>query len=273
MEILQRLTQTKRKLLIVVGVLLGVLVVVIVAIAIAATLLRAWESHKAAQIVRNQVGMEFMPIPAGSFRMGSEDGRDDEKPVHQVTISKGFLMGRYEVTQGQWKAVIGREPSNFKGNDFPVQFVTWNDAQEFIRRLNQTNHGYTYRLPTEAEWEYACRAGTNAEYDAGDIEMMAWYDANSENKIHPIGYKHENAWGLYDILGNVSEWCQDWYGKDYYANSPATDPTGPSSGQERVKRGGSRYDNSSLVRSASRQGDRPDGILDTNGFRVVAQPR
>ncbi len=265
----QRLMRIQRKLLIAVGVLFAAVLVFIAAVAVVGGLLWVWESPKAAKIVKNQVGMEFVPIPAGSFSMGSENGRDDEKPVHQVTISKAFVMGRYEVTSAQWKAVMGKEPSNYKEDDFPAQFVSWNDAQEFIRRLNQKNDGYTYRLPTEAEWEYACRAGTTTDYDSGDIEMMAW----SDNQIHPVGYKHENAWGLYDVLGNVSEWCQDWYDKDYYGHSPGPDPQGPSAGQERVRRGGSWYDNRSTTLSSARARGTPDELLARDGFRVVAVAR
>jgi formylglycine-generating enzyme required for sulfatase activity len=196
--------------------------------------------------------------------MGSENGRDDEKPVHQVTISKGFLMGRYEVTSAQWKAVMGKDPSNYKGDDFPAQFVSWNDAQEFIRRLNLKNNGYTYRLPTEAEWEYACRAGTTGD--------MAYYEM-ALDKIHTVGYRQPNDWGLYDMHGNVSEWCQDWYDKNYYSESPGTDPPGPASGQQRAKRGGSWYDDRSTTLSSSREGRRPDETLDSNGFRIVAVAR
>jgi formylglycine-generating enzyme required for sulfatase activity len=184
--------------------------------------------------------------------------------VHQVIISKGFLMGQYEVTSAQWKAVMGKEPSNYKGDNFPAQFISWNDAQEFIRRLNQTNDGYTYRLPTEAEWEYACRAGTTGD--------MAYYEMVLD-KIHTVGYRSPNDWGLYDMHGNVSEWCQDWYDKNYYSQSPGTDPQGPASGQQRVMRGGSWYDDRSTTLSSSREGGRADELLDSNGFRVVAVAR
>jgi formylglycine-generating enzyme required for sulfatase activity len=257
----QRLERIRRKLLIAVGVLFAVVLLLVAAMAVAAGLLWAWEAHKAAKIVKNQFGMEFVPIPAGSFPMGSENGRSDEQPVHQVTISKGFLMGRYEVTSAQWKAVMGRDSTNFKGDDFPAQFVSWNDAQEFIRRLNQKNGGYAYRLPTEAEWEYACRAGTTGD--------MAYYEL-ALDKIHTVGYRQPNDWGLYDMHGNVAEWCQDWYDKDYYRQSPGTDPPGPLGGPQRVKRGGSWYDNRSTTLSSARAGGTPDELLDSNGFRVVA---
>src|SRR5438552_1044732 len=150
MTILERLARIRFKLLIAVGVLL----VFAVAFAVAAGLL-LWASapRDTARIVKNRIGMEFVSLSAGSFMMGSENGKPDERPVHRVAISKDFLIGRYEVTQGEWKTVMGREHASFKGNNFPVQFVTWNDTQEFIARLNQTDDGYTYRLPTEAEWE------------------------------------------------------------------------------------------------------------------------
>jgi formylglycine-generating enzyme required for sulfatase activity len=260
----QRLMRIRRKLLIAVWVAFAVVLVLVAAIVVAAGLLWAWEAHKAAQIVKNQFGVEFVLIPAGTFLMGSENGRSDEKPVHQVIISKGFLMGQYEVTSAQWKAVMGKEPSNYKGDNFPAQFISWNDAQEFIRRLNQTNDGYTYRLPTEAEWEYACRAGTTGD--------MAYYEMVLD-KIHTVGYRSPNDWGLYDMHGNVSEWCQDWYDKNYYSQSPGTDPQGPASGQQRVMRGGSWYDDRSTTLSSSREGGRADELLDSNGFRVVAVAR
>jgi hypothetical protein len=263
-EMPQRFMRIRRKLLITVGVLFAVVLVLIAAIAIAGGLLWGWESRKTVKIVKNQVGMEFMPITAGSFLMGSENGRDDEKPVHQVTISKAFLMGRYEVTSAQWKAVMGKDPSNYRGEDFPAQFVSWNDAQEFIRRLNEKNDGYIYRLPTEAEWECACRAATTGD--------MTYYEV-ALDKIHTVGYRHQNDWGIYDMQGNVSEWCQDWYEKNYYGQSPAVDPQGPASGKQRVKRGGSWYDNRSTTLSSAREGQRPDEGLDSDGLRVVAVAR
>jgi hypothetical protein len=161
MEIIERLARIRFKLLIAVGVLLVFAVVFAVS---AGFLLWITAPRDKAKVVKNQIGMEFVSLSAGSFMMGSENGKPDEKPSHRVTISRDFLLGRYEVTQGEWKAVMGREHANFKGTNFPVQFVTWKDTQEFIARLNQTNDGYIYRLPTEAEWEYGCRAGTITEY-------------------------------------------------------------------------------------------------------------
>jgi formylglycine-generating enzyme required for sulfatase activity len=277
MQLLQRLRQTKRKLWITVGVLLGVVALLVVAVAVAALFLWIADSRKAAQIKKNRAGMEFVPVPAGSFLMGSDTTGNNERPAHQVTITHGFLMGRYEVTAAQWKAVMSRDPYNFKGDNYPVQFVSWNHAQEFIQRLNQMNDGYTYRLPTEAEWEYACRAGTTGNY-ADELDWIAWYESNSDDKVHPVGERHPNAWGLYDMEGNLWEYCQDWYSENFYSQSPSSDPQGPASGPERVERGGSfrdsgpssaSYDGSNL-RSSARRGIHPDGVPDSEGFRIVA---
>jgi formylglycine-generating enzyme required for sulfatase activity len=277
MEILERLARIRYKLLIAIGVLLAFLVVLIV---VAGLLLWVTAPRDTAKVVKNRIGMDFVSLSAGSFMMGSENGKPDEKPAHRVNISSGFLMGRYEVTQGEWKIVMGREHANFKGDNFPVQFVTWNDTQAFISRLNQSNDGYTYRLPTEAEWEYACRAGTTTEY-ADELQWLAWYRGNSDQKVHPVGHLHPNAWGLFDMHGNVTEFCQDWYDANYYRNSPGTDPQGPGSGKERVLRGGSFFDPGPLpnstdgfLRSAARNQTNPDGgTLEEYGFRIVAVPR
>jgi formylglycine-generating enzyme required for sulfatase activity len=208
--------------------------------------------------------------------MGSTNGDADEKPAHQVTLNYSFYMGKYEVTQAQWQAVMGNNPSYFKdcGGNCPVEQVSWDDAQEFIRKLNQMNDGYTYRLPTEAEWEYACR-GTTGDY-AGTLENMAWYADNSGKRTHPAGQKQANAFGLHDMQGNVWEWCRDWYDANYYASSPATDPQGPGSGQYLVVRGGSWNDDASFLRSAHRYQVTPDlryVIRAGFGFRVVASAR
>lgn len=203
--------------------------------------------------VRNQIGMELVSVPAGSFMMGSENGSSDEKLVHQVTIRKGFYMGKYEVTQAQWQQVMKGNPSNFKNcQQCPIENVSWDDAQGFIRKLNAMNDGYVYRLPTEAEWEYACRAGTTGDY-AGGLDAMAWYYENSGNMTHPVGQKQPNAFGLYDMLGNVWEWCEDWYHDSY--NGAPTDGSAWESGGERkqrVLRGGSWIDIATYLRSAYR---------------------
>jgi len=167
--------------------------------------------------------MEFVLIPAGTFTMGSPDSDsnayDHEKPAHQVTISEPFYMGKYEVTQAQWKAVMGENPSRFKGDDHPVENVSWEDVQQFIQKLNAKEGKEACRLPTEAEWEYAARAGTTTIYSFGNnasqLGNYAWYDENSGNTTHPVGDKPPNPWGLYDMHGNVWEWVQDWYGPIY----------------------------------------------------------
>jgi|GEM_PF-1151524 len=197
-------------------------------------------------------GMRFVRIPAGSFQIGSNNGGSDEKPVHGVTLTKAFYLQTTEVTQGQWRAVMGNNPSNIKkGDDYPVEQVSWNDVQAFFQKLNTLDPGKNYRLPTEAEWEYACRAGTTSER-YGDLDAIAWHRGNAGERTHPVGGKQPNAWGLYDMLGNVWEWCADWYGENYYASSPSTDPRGPSSGPRRVLRGGSWVYNDYFTRSAYR---------------------
>jgi formylglycine-generating enzyme required for sulfatase activity len=218
--------------------------------------------------------MEFVRIPAGEFQMGCSPGDTacdaDEKPAHRVQITKAFEMGKYEVTQAQWEAVMGTNPSKFKGADRPVESVSWDDAQEFLKRLNARQDGYRYRLPTEAEWEYAARVGSS-EKQTGPLDAVAWYDGNSGNQTHPIGQKQANGWGLYDMQGNVWEWCQDFYDENYYQSSPAQDPQGPSSRLGRVLRGGSWNYDPRGGRVSGRNGgtldDRNGGI----GFRWVRE--
>ena len=207
-------------------------------------------------------GVTFCWIPSGTFTMGSpttEEGRfDGEGPQHQVTISKDFWLGKTEVTQAQWQAVMGSNPSYFKGADLPVDNVSWEDCQSFIGKLNARAGKDLYRLPTEAEWEYACRAG-GSEARYGSLDSVAWYDGwydgNSGRKTHPVGQKQANAWGLQDMLGNVEESCGDWYGS--YASGALVDPTGPGSGSARVNRGGSWDTAARHTRAALRGHDRP----------------
>ena len=212
--------------------------------------------------------MTFVRIPAGSFDMGSDSKRAfDQNPVHRVTISKPFELQTTEVTQAQWTAVMGNNPSHFRGGaDLPVEQVSWNDVAEFIRALNERDPGHNYRLPTEAEWEYACRAGTNeTRYD--DIDAVAWYDANSDQRTHPVGGKQPNAWGLYDMLGNVWELTADW--KDSYPAGPVTDPRGPEKGYYRVSRGGGWYDVRSAVNARFRASPEPVYRGSSLGFRLA----
>ena len=220
-------------------------------------------------------GDEFVKIRPGEFDMGSDKGgASDEKPVRRVRISKPFQMGKYEVTQEQWEAVMGDNPSGFEGARRPVENVSWGDVQEFIGKLNQRNDGFEYRLPTEAEWEYAARAGTTGDY-AGNLDEMGWYGANSGNETHPVGEKKPNAWGLYDMQGNVFEWVQDWYDSEYYGSrpNPDTDPTGPASGSLRVVRGGTWSYPAQYCRSAYRFRDRPGYRFNALGFRFLRQAR
>jgi formylglycine-generating enzyme required for sulfatase activity len=236
--------------------------------------------------VSNSLGMEFVYIEPGTFMMGSSSGeseRDDDEKQHRVTLTKGFYMQTTEVTQGQWKAVMGNNPSHFKncGDDCPVEEVSWNDVQEFIRKLNQREGGNKYRLPTEAEWEYAARAGSTEAFANGGIselecgydsnlDAMGWYCGNSNKKTHSVAQKQPNAWGLYDMHGNVYEWCQDWYGD--YPSGSVTDPTGPSGGSRRVKRGGCWNLYARYCRSAFRFRSAPDFRFCNLGFRLLRTP-
>ena len=217
-------------------------------------------------------GVEFVWVPPGQFQMGStsSEADGDERPLTQVRISRGFWMGKYEVTQAQWQAVMGSNPSRFTncGGDCPVEQVSWEDVQEFIGKLNARSGGRPYRLPTEAEWEYAARAGTTEERH-GDLDAIAWYSRNSGGTTHPVGEKAANAWGLHDMIGNVWEWVQDWYGS--YPGGSVTDPTGPGSGSGRVLRGGSWIYFARYCRSAFRGRNSPGNRSNTLGFRLVRE--
>lgn len=245
----------------------------------------------------NSIGMEFVKIPAGSFMMGTPDPvcpaddpatrinefencmdavQIDERPCHAVSIGRDFYLGRFEVTQAEWEKVMASNPSGFDSTRVgrgvsrnPVENVSWNDIREFIRRLNRLDPSSGYRLPTEAEWEYACRAGTTGDFYGRPRDALMWFDRNSGHKTHAVGETRPNAWGLYDMLGNVWEWCGDRYGKSYYADSPGADPAGPEKGDRRVIRGGGIYDWSDQCRMPFRCSGKPDDRCDTVGFRLV----
>ena len=203
------------------------------------------------------VAMEMVWCPPGTFTMGG----GDKKPQHQVTLTKGFWMGKTEVTQAQWKSLMGYNLSSDEGDELPVTNVSWNDCQEFCKDTG-------LQLPTEAQWEYACRAGSTDKYaGTGNLDEMGWYSDNSGSKLHPVGTKHPNAWGLYDMHGNVSEWCSDWYGD--YPSGAVTDPQGSSSGMWRVMRGGNKYHNASDCTSSHRDSGILNGAYDHLGFRLV----
>ncbi|HOK06313.1 MAG TPA: formylglycine-generating enzyme family protein [Syntrophales bacterium] len=224
-------------------------------------------------------GMSFVFVKGGCYQMGDTfgGGDRDEKPVHEVCVDD-FYIGKYEVTQGQWQRIMGSNPSHFSscGDNCPVENVSWRDVQEFIRKLNNQS-GKRYRLPTEAEWEYAARSGGKREKwsgtsDGSSLGDYAWYDANSGGQTHPVGQKRPNGLGLHDMSGNVWEWCQDWYGRNYYSSSGRDNPGGPSSGSNRVYRGGSWFNNAAAARAAYRYGYAP-GIRDGHlGFRLALPP-
>jgi len=225
------------------------------------------------KIIENSIGMKLAYIPAGTFQMGSaadEKGRQNDELRHSVTLTKGFWMGVTEVTQRQWKAIMGGNPSNFKGDDLPVEKISWKQAAEFCKKLS-LKEKKNYRLPTEAEWEYACRAGaTGAFAGTGDINEMGWYSANSSGRTHPVAGKKPNGWGLYDMHGNVSEWCGDFYSPDY-PQGPVVDPKGPAKGKYRVIRGGSWSHFNRSSRSAARSSAPASYQQIQTGFRVVME--
>jgi formylglycine-generating enzyme required for sulfatase activity len=221
------------------------------------------------------VGIKMVWIPKGSFIMGST-ADDSKQPVDRVTISKDFWMGKFEVTEAQWEAVMGNSPPNPRGENLPVEQVSWHACVTFCAKLTaQTRlalpEGFAFRLPTEAEWEYACRAGTTTKYNTGesesDLARAGWYNGNSGQTTHPVGKKQANNWGLHDMHGNVWEWCQDWYERTNNAGSPR----GPSSGTARVVRGGSSANHARFCSSFVR-GSAPDNAIDGMGFRLVCAP-
>ena len=237
----------------------------------------------------NKIQLKLAPIPAGKFLMGSPKGdpgsafneSDRLKPndyyQHPVTLTRAFLIGTTEVTQAQYRAVTGQNPSVFKGDDRPVDNVSWNDALQFCQLLSAKT-GQTVRLPTEAEWEYACRAGTTTRYAFGDdpdhaqLAAHAWYEANSARQTHPVGQKKPNDWGLHDMGGNVWEWCADTF-KGPYEDKTVTDPEGPPSGDIRVLRGGCWETGPLSARSANRGGGLATRATSRFGFRIVIESK
>jgi len=224
--------------------------------------------------VKNGINIEMVKVEAGSFNMGATpemiNPDTDEKPVHRVTLTNDYYIGKYEVTQALWQAVTDSNPSNFKGNDLPVEMVSWNDCQDFISKLNSMT-GKRFHLPTEAQWEYAARGGKKSrgyQYSGSNtLGDVAWYSGNSCSRTHAVGTKQPNELGIYDMAGNVWEWCQDWYGS--YSSSPQTNSTGAVSGSYRVFRGGSWYYSAWYCRTSYRRNGTP-GFRDNDlGLRLV----
>lgn len=229
-------------------------------------------------------GSSFVSIPAGEFTMGSASGNPDEAPPHVVRVSQPLEMSKFEITQGQWRAVMESphakprndeearkvEPAHFKGLDLPVESVSWPNVQEFLRVLNNRDKRYVYRLPTEAEWEYAAvtgQAGSATNPPAG------WCEDSAGGRTHPIGETPADKWGLHDMIGNVMEWVQDWYAPDYYNGSPRVDPRGPATGSYKVYRGGAWLSSGSQCRPTYRGFDFPNSGYYSVGFRLVRSRR
>jgi formylglycine-generating enzyme required for sulfatase activity len=229
---------------------------------------QGWPVSPLRALTKDLLSGTFRLIPAGSFVMGSPEGEEGRNPLerqHTVEITQPFLLKTTPVTQAQWQAVIGDNPSRFQGDDCrPVERVSWEDAARFNKALCEQTGG-TYRLPTEAQWEYACRAGTTTTR-YGDLDAIAWYQDNAHHKTHPVAQKQPNAWGLYDMLGNVYEWCHDWFSRNC-PNAPQRDPKGPPSGGYRVIRGGAWSDGAWGSRAASRDNASPRYRYDFIGFR------
>ncbi len=223
----------------------------------------------------NGITLDMIFVEGGTFMMGSNAGGNNEKPIHSVTLDS-FYIGKYQVTQAQWKAIMGNNPSYCQSDDLPVEYVSWDDAQEFIKKINQKffslGHKGKYRLLTEAEWEYAARGGNKSkgyEYSgSNDINEVAWHRDNSDRETHPVGQKKANELGVFDMSGNVWEWCEDWYDRDYYKNSHTKNPNGASNGSGRVRRGGSCYYDTYYCRVADRTGYPPTLSNYFNGFRI-----
>lgn len=243
----------------------------------------------------SQTSLEFVTIPAGEFTMGtSEPDRAvaempkpdkslilDETPAHRVVFSRSFLLSKTEVTQQLWLEIMGTRPGPDKHwqhpqwQQLPVVSVSWNDTQAFIIKFNQHSDRYTYRLPTEAEWEYAARAGNTdiRPFSVLDMDQYAWYIHSSNDEIQPVAALDANPWGLHDMLGNVWEWVSDWYQPDSYSKSVSDNPKGPTEGTKKVRRGGSYHCSPHLIRPGYRAADLPSKAFSVLGFRLVALPR
>ena len=223
--------------------------------------------------VEPTTGMAFVSVPGGCFMMGNDSGEDDERPCHEVCVY-AFWIGRYEVTQGQWKTIMGDNPSRFKnGDDYPVESVSWNDVKEFLKRLNE-NSSEKFRLPTEAEWEYAATCGGEGLPFAGgdDIDAVAWYDGNSKGITHEVGGKAPNRFALYDMSGNVWEWCEDVHAWNAYSKTGRTTPVFQGDGFRKVDRGGSWVNFKGDVRATRRDRYNPKDKSSNLGFRLIREP-
>ncbi|MFA4985808.1 MAG: formylglycine-generating enzyme family protein [Candidatus Brocadiia bacterium] len=243
------------------------------------------QAQKKAEAMRNMIKnapFRLVAISPGSFMMGSNKGDEQEKPVHKVKLTKAFFMSATEITQAQYKAVTETSPSFIPGDDNPVENISWQDAVDFCLKVTESERGkghlpdgYAYRLPTEAEWEYCCRAGNTKEYCFGDDKSMfsgyGWFLTNANSLTHPVGTKKPNAWGLYDMHGNVREWCQDWFA-DKYPSDEQADPEGPAKGEIKVYRSGYFMSKPEGARSASRGASAPISKAVDQGIRVVAAP-
>lgn len=235
-----------------------------------------YEGTRAGEVTINSVGMKLCWIPAGKFEMGSpidEEGRTDHENQVRVSLSEGYWIGTYEVTQKEFESVMGLNPSKKRDSDFPVTDVDWNQSMEFCKELSEREHklglipeGWTYSLPTEAQWEYACRAGNAGPFSGGEIQEVGWFEGNSGGSVHKVGTKKGNEWGIHDMHGNVREWCFGIFSEDLEGGR---DPSGPTSGERRPLRGGSWFYPANLCRAALRGGREPSASDFHLGFRVV----
>ncbi len=226
------------------------------------------------EIFTTDAGIELILVHAGKFIMGGDKNfiEMDEQPGHKVKIKKDFYLGKYPVTQAQWAKVMGENPSEYKGDERPVEMISWDDAQLFINKINEIEKTDKYRLPTEAEWEFAAKGGCDDSYyfgsNAKELNDYGWYRKNSNSETNPVGKLKPNDYGFYDILGNVYEWCLDWYDKEYYKKSPSKSPTGPKNGFGRVSRGGDWSSDEGRCRCGNRTLSSPDRRGNKLGFRL-----